>query len=134
MRYYKDLHSLKLTCKHFNENVSYYSIIRMKIKNKLNVEKNIVEYCANIECYDETEDIFNFTYRIHQRKYIHYHQPAMNYDTVYINRKSYKIFSLYCCECYKKHVLIGDKKENLVREIKVEGFVDIDYIDAKDYI
>ena len=45
-----------------------------------------------------------------------------------------KYFSSYCCECYKKYVLIGDKQENLFREIQVEGFVDVEYTDAKDYV
>ena len=36
-------------------------------------------------------------------------------------------------ECYKKYVLFGDKKVNQIRNIYIEGFVDIEYTDAKDH-
>ena len=133
MKNYKDLHSLKISCKYFNEIITRYSIIKQKMYHDLNKKEKIIS-CANTNCYDETYDLFLDNYRLYAGRYIHEHQPAINYDTIYINQKKYKIFSPYCCECYKKYVLIGDKKENLFREIEVEGFVDIEYTDAKDHI
>jgi hypothetical protein len=133
MKNYKDLHSLKLSCKYFNEIITRYSIIKQKIYYNLNKKEKII-YCANSNCYNETKDIFVDYYREYEGRYIHHHQYAINSIIIYINQKTYKIFSPYCCECYKKYILFGDKKENLVREIQVEGFVDIEYTDAKDYI
>jgi len=133
MKNYKDLHSLKISCKYFSEIITRYSIIKQKMYYNLNKKEKIIS-CANANCYNETYDLFLDNFRRDLRSYIHHHQPALNYDTIYINQKIYKIFSPYCCECYKKYVLIADKKENLVREIQVEDFVDIEYTDAKDYI
>lgn len=133
MKNYNDLQSLKLTCKYFNEIITRYLIIKQKMYRDLNKKEKIIS-CANSNCYNETEDLFVDFYREYEGRYIHDHQPAINYDTIYINQRRYKIFSPYCCECYKKYVLIGDKKENLFREIQVEAFVDIEYTDAKDYI
>ena len=133
MKNYKDLHSLKLTCKYYNEIITRYSIIKKKIHHDFNKKEKII-LCANINCYNETYDLFLDNFRHYLEKYKHHHQKAINFDSIYINQKRYKIFSPYCCECYKKYMLIGDKKENSVREIQVEGFVDIEYTDAKDYI
>lgn len=129
---YKDLHSLKLSCKYFNEIITRYSIIKQKMYQDLNKKENL-NYCVNAKCYNETKDIFTDYYREYQGRYIHSRQCPINYDTIYINQKPYEIFSPYCCECYKKYVLIGDKKENLIRDNLVEDFVDIEYIDAKDH-
>ena len=128
---YKDLYSLKLTCKYYNEIITCYSIIKQKIYYNLN-KKEIIISCANSNCYNETKDIFVDYYREYEGRYIHHHQYAINYDTIYINQKTYKIFSPYCCECYKKYILFGDKKQNQIKNVYVEGFVDIEYIDAKD--
>ena len=38
----------------------------------------------------------------------------MNYDTFYVNRKPHKVFSPYCCECFKKYILLGDKNESCI--------------------
>lgn len=132
MKNYKDLHSLKLSCKYFNVIITRYSIIKQKLYYDLNKKEKIIS-CANFNCYNETYHLFLDNFRLYSGRYIHCHQPAINYDIIYINKKTYQIFSPYCCECLKKYVLIGDKKENLVREIKVEDFVDIEYTDAKDY-
>lgn len=133
MKNYNDLQSLKLTCKYFNEIITRYSIIKQMMFYNLN-KKEKINSCANSKCYNETYDLFTDYYREYEGRYIHHHQPAINYDTIYINQRRYKIFSPYCCECYKKYVLISDRKKNLVRDIQVEGFVDIEYTDAKDYI
>ena len=129
---YKDIKILKITCKYFNEIITRYSIIKQKIYQDLNKKENL-NNCVNANCYNETKDIFIDYYREYEGRYIHCHQCPINYDTIYINQKPYEIFSPYCCECYKKYVLFGDKKENQIRNIYIEGFVDIEYTDAKDH-
>ena len=50
-------------------------------------------YCANTNCTKTTEDVFYRHYRNHSYGYEHVRQLALN--------------SHYCCECFKKFVLVG---------------------------
>lgn len=124
---YKDLLHFKLVSKENNENISRIEIVKMKLFGIFNNSKK-VKKCVNIDCYDETEDLFLDNYYHHYLRYIHCHQKSINYDTIYINQTPYKIFSPYCCECFKKYILFGDKPKNKIKNILVDGFVDIEYL------
>ena len=62
------------------------------------------EMCINIDCYDETWDIYEDVYNYGYRYYIHSHQLSLNKTIITINGKQYNIHTPYCCECFKKYV------------------------------
>jgi hypothetical protein len=37
-------------------------------------------------------------------------QPALNETTMWVSGKEYSFRSHYCCECFKKYVLVGNNK------------------------
>lgn len=124
----------KLVCKDYNQAINKFSLIKIKLYEKLLLEnKKKLKKCANNNCFYDTKEIFLckynqlFHYWYTGTEYKHTHQPAMNHDTIYINNNNYKIFSPYCCECLKKNILIREIPENKIFQHYCEGFVDIDY-------
>lgn len=127
-----DLLALKQVCKEYYTTIPDKYIIKCKLQNKINNFYHL-NNCVNINCCEETRDLYENYYREYDGRYIHAEQPSMNRDTIFINQIPYKVYSPYCCECFKKYVMIGDKKECLVNILFCEDFVDIEYTDAKDY-
>lgn len=126
-----DMYSLKLVCKDYNLCIHKFSLIKMKLCKKIITEnKKKLTKCVNINCCKDQKEIFLHIsqFRYHPTINIINHQPAMNYDTIYINNNIYKIFSPYCCECLKENILIREIPKNKVVEHYCEGFVDIDYL------
>ena len=79
----------------------------------------------NIDCYYDTDDIYEFVYNNGFRHYIHSHQWALNCRTININSKTSSVHTAYCCECFKKYVLIGGRK-NVVDKL-IQDVVNIEY-------
>ena len=98
-----DLLCLKLVNNEFCKIIKSFSIIKLKVNEEFNKVKR-KNLCVNSNCYNETLDIYVDNYREYEGRYIHEHQGAMNYDTIYINKNSIKLFSPYCCECFKKYI------------------------------
>ena len=121
---YNDLYNLKLTCKLYNKIISNISLSKLLVKNKFDKYKPTL-YCININCYEDTEDIFEDVYYYGARKYIHFHQSALNKTSISINNISYSVSSPYCSECFIKYILIGDK-ENVTHNC-IMNKVSIDY-------
>ena len=124
---YKDLLVLKSVCKEYYNNIDNYLLIKMKLQEKIILQnKKKLQQCVNPNCLCETKELFVNYYREYAGNYRHYHQPPMNYDTIYINKNSIKLFSPYCCECFKKYILKLNKNNNYYDHL-IEGFVDIHY-------
>ena len=122
-----DMYSLKLVCKDYNLYIHKFSLIKIKLQEKIILQnKKKLQQCVNPNCYCETKELFVNYYREYAGNYRHYHQPSMNYDTIYINKNSIKLFSPYCCECFKKYILKLNKNNNYYDHL-IEGFVDIHY-------
>jgi hypothetical protein len=66
--------------------------------------------CINIDCYEDTFEVFKEIHHYSDRRYVHKKQKALNTSIIIINNKKFTIKSHYCCECFKKYVLIGDRK------------------------
>ena len=109
LNYRKCLINFKTTCKYIDQSISQFYLKKMLLKYKLSFYIP-TEMCVNIDCYDETWDIYEDIYHHGSRRYIHSHQLALNNCVININLKKYNISTPYCCECYKKYVLIGDRK------------------------
>jgi len=69
------------------------------------------DYCINPECVRDTESAVLYIWEAHSQAYEHTdRQAALNITTAWVNGKPHWIRSHYCCECFKKHVLVGDNK------------------------
>jgi len=107
---YQDLINMKLSSLVLSQVITRFTIAkRMLSKNLFSFTKR--RFCVNIYCYDETEDIFTKVHNYYYRRYVHTWQPALNVAKVLINNKTYKINSHYCCECFKKNVLVGNNEK-----------------------
>ena len=50
-----------------------------------------MKLCINIDCYDETQDLYEDIYYQGSKRYIHSHQDALNYTDKTINQKTTKL-------------------------------------------
>ena len=66
--------------------------------------------CINIDCWNDTVDIYENIYNRNYYRYCHFVQ-AVNSSTMTINNKIYNVNTPYCCECFTNFVLIGDNKK-----------------------
>ena len=121
---YNDLKSFKSTCKVNSILITSYSIASSILKKKF-IEYKPYKMCINCECYDETWDLYEDVYYEGYHRYTHYHQLALNTCEIKINKKFYKISTPYCCECFKKYVLIGDNEN--VKDNLIINKVDLEY-------
>jgi len=68
-------------------------------------------YCINPECVKDTESAVLYIWEDQSMSYEHNdRQAALNITTMRVNGKPHWIMSHYCCECFKKHVLVGKNK------------------------
>ena len=107
--------NFKETCSLFNKSVSQFYIAGQMVSTKYGVfisryDDGLMSRCVNVNCYDETEDVHTFVWAYHYHRYYHTPQYPMNQTTMVVDRKSYSVKSHYCCECFKKHVLIGSNQ------------------------
>ena len=82
---------------------------RMLSKNLKKFTKR--RFCVNICCYDETSDLFINVHNYYNRRYVHKWQKPLNASNIVVNNKMYSINSHYCCECFKKNVLVGNNEK-----------------------
>ena len=97
---YTDLLNLKNTCKDMDKLITDFSLKKLILYGKFTNYKHI-KLCINIDCYYDTQDIYEDVYYHGYRRYIHSHQDSLNKTIITINNKRYNIFTPYCCECFK---------------------------------
>ena len=114
----KDIVRFKKTCIMFSKLNSQFYIAKQMVSVKHGVftprwVKNedvcFWEYqrCINVDCYDETENVVSYVWNYGFWRYQHTHQSPLYITTMIVDGKQYPVKSQYCCECFKKHVLIG---------------------------
>ena len=65
--------------------------------------------CINPYCVPDTEGAVLYIWEACSPAYEHTErQPALNTTTMHVWGEKYRVRSPYCCECFKKHVLVGD--------------------------
>ena len=106
MKDYQFLSTLKTTCKSMYKAISVFAIAKLMLSEKRGLF-SFRELCINQECYEDTYDVFTFIHNYYYTRYLHYRQYALNTTTIIVNAKYYNIHSHYCCECFKKFVLVG---------------------------
>ncbi len=68
-------------------------------------------YCINPNCLKETEMAVVHIWEARSKTYKHTErQLALNKTTMWVTGKEYSFRSHYCCECFKKYVLVGNNK------------------------
>ena len=82
--------------------------------------------CANYYCQEYTEDVFRRHYRKDDHYYKHIYQLALNETKIIINNKFYTVRTHYCSECFKGHVLVGER-ENVIHNYSWIDEVNITY-------
>ena len=108
----------KETCSLFGKSVSHFYIARQMVSAKYGVftprwVKNEdacfwdYQRCINVDCFDETENALSDVWNYGFRRYIHTHQQPLNTAIMIVDGKPYPVKSQYCCECFKRHVLVG---------------------------
>lgn len=122
-----DLLSLKLVNNEFCKIIKSFSIIKLKLNEEFNKIKR-KDLCVNSNCYNETLDIYVDNYREYEGRYIHCHQYAMNFDKVILNKNIFTVFSPYCHDCFKNHVLLCGIERKRVYDLSCEGFIDVEIL------
>jgi hypothetical protein len=113
VKHYNYLALLKRTCLTNYNNVSKLSIAKLMLSSRLS-QFNSRTFCININCFNDTKEVFYKHYRIGYDSYIHSKQLALKNTTLLINEKKYKLNTHYCSECLKKFVLVRD-----LRNVKI---------------
>ena len=110
----------KISCQLYKTLVSDFIIKKLILSKKILNYKPLVKLdylgypysmCINIDCWDDTVDIYEDIYNSNNRRYCHSVQDAVNKSTMTINSKIYPVNTPYCCECFTNFVLIGDSKK-----------------------
>ena len=125
IKQYSYLALLKNTCLANYNCISRYSIAKLMLPGRLG-EFSPRIYCANINCCQDSEDVFYRHYRNHITGYEHIKQLALNKTIVLINDKKHRLNTHYCSECFKKFVLVGELR-NVKHNYKWIDEVNISY-------
>ena len=106
VKHYNSLALLKMTCLRTHNHISRYSIAKLMLSSRLG-QFNFRVLCINDDCYEDTYRVFKFGHNRFNSRYIHHRQNALNTSAIIFNEKYYNMHSHYCCECFKKFVLVG---------------------------
>ena len=110
----------KISCQLYKTLVSDFIIKKVILSKKILNYKPYVKLdywaypyslCINIDCWDDTVDVYEDIYNTNYPRYCHFVQEAVNNSTMTINNKNYPVNTPYCCECFTNFVLIGDSKK-----------------------
>jgi hypothetical protein len=103
---YQFISKLKTMCKALHKSISVFAIAKLMLSEKLGLF-SFRKLCINVDCYEDTYDVFTFVHNYYYTRYLHSRQYALNATIIIVNAKYYNIKSHYCCECLKKFVLVG---------------------------
>ena len=118
---------LKTMCVSFSKAISNVTIAKLMIRmnfGRINTRSHV---CINRYCVRDTKNVMEYIWKDHDGYYMHTEKLdslAFETDVMVVNGKEYPVRSHYCCECFKKFVLIGDNKNasqhyEWVRELKL---------------
>jgi hypothetical protein len=129
VKHYYYLVLLKRTCLSNYNSVSKLSIAKLMLSCRLG-QFSQRTYCVNINCLEDTKEVFYKYYRNGYHSYVHIKQVALNKTILLINEKKYCLNTQYCSECLKKFVLVRDLK-NVRHNYKYIDEVNITYTRCK---
>jgi len=129
VKHYYYLAMLKRTCLSNYNSVSKLSITKLLLSSRLS-HFSPRTFCVNINCSEDTKEIFNKHYRNGYDSYVHIKQFALKKTILLINDKKYCANTHYCGECLKKFVLVGDLR-NVKHNYDYIDEVNISYAKCK---
>ena len=120
-------YDLKTMCVSFSKAISNVTIAKFMMRvnfGRINTRSHV---CINRYCVRDTKNVMEYIWKDHDGYYMHtikLDSLAFETDVMVVNGKEYPVRSHYCCECFKKFVLIGDNKNvsqhyEWVRELKL---------------
>ena len=120
-------YDIKTMCVSFSKAVSNVTIAKLMMRmnfGRINTRSHV---CINRDCVRDTKNVMEYIWKDHDGYYMHtikLDSLAFETDVMVVNGKEYPVRSHYCCECFKKFVLIGDNKNasqhyEWVRELKL---------------
>jgi hypothetical protein len=123
VKHYYYLALLKRTCLNNYNSVSKLSIAKLMLSSRL-CNFSPRTFCVNINCSEDTKEVFSKHYRNGYDSYVHIKQFALKKTILLINDKKYCLNTHYCSECLKKFVLVGDLKNvkhnyNYIDEVNI---------------
>ena len=122
---YQFLSKLKTTCKALYKAICVFAIAKQMLSTKWG-QFSFRELCVNVDCYDDTYDVFTFIHNYYYSRYLHSRQYALNATIIIVNAKYYNFKSHYCCECLKKFVLVGSNS-NVIENYQNSEEVNISF-------
>jgi hypothetical protein len=119
---YEYLIGLNITCKSLSKLISKFALTKEMFAvlfsrfnpyelQKYNPNRKYMARCVNERCKEETHNACEYIWEAHDGLgYVHRKQDAQNTNLMVINKKKFWFRSPYCCECFKRHVLVGNNK------------------------
>jgi len=114
---------LNVTCKSLSKLISKFALTKVAFSvlfsrfnpyelQSYNPHRKYMARCVNERCKEETENACVYIWEAHNGLgYVHGKQDAQNTNLMVINKKKFWFRSPYCCECFKRHVLVGNNKK-----------------------
>jgi len=120
---YEYIIGLNITCKSLSKLISKFAVAKemfavlfsrfnpYELMN-YNPHRKYMARCVNERCKEETLNACEYIWEAHDGLgYVHRKQDAQNTNLMVINKKKFWFRSPYCCECFKRHVLVGNNKK-----------------------
>ena len=122
---YEYIRGLNITCKSLSKLISKFDVVKEVFSvlfarfnshelHIYNPNRKYVTRCVNEYCKKETEKAVVYIWECHNglvyNHYTHTRQEPQNTNKMMVNGKKFWFRSPYCCECFKKHVLVGNNK------------------------
>ena len=106
-------YDLKTMCVSFSKAISNVTIAKLMMRMNFGRINTRSHLCINRYCLRDTENVMLYIWKKYSDGYEHtikLNSLAFETDSMFVNGKKYPVRSHYCCECFKKYVLIGDNK------------------------
>jgi len=114
---------LNITCKSLSKLISKFALTKVAFSvlfsrfnpyelQSYNPLRKYMARCVNERYEEETKNACVYIWEAHNWvTYKHIRQEAQNTNLMVINKKKFWFRSPYCCECFKRHVLVGNNKK-----------------------
>ena len=104
---------LKTMCVSFSKAINNVAIAKLMMRMNFGRINTRYPVCINRYCARDTKNVMEYIWKDHDGYYMYtikLDSLAFETDVMVVNGKEYPVRSHYCCECFKKFVLIGDNK------------------------
>ena len=105
-------YDLKTMCVSFSKAINNVAIAKLMMRMNFGRINTRYPVCINRYCVRDTKNVMLYIWKEYSDWYEHTALDSLAFETdvMVVNGKKYPVRSQYCCECFKKFVLIGDNK------------------------